>query len=309
MQKPPRIIFFGSSKYVIPIIEVLKKNFELPLVITTEHSPNNPLVSYCKKYKLHYYIVLEFRKQYQEITKRIQNAKSRLGVLASFGAIVPNEVLNLFPHGIINVHPSLLPKYRGPTPVQTAILNGDKTTGVTIIKLDEQVDHGPILFQKKELIKENDTEESLYERLFKLSASSIVRTIELYLKGKIEPQEQNHKQASFTKRLIKQDGFIDIQSPPSPQILDRMIRAYHPWPSVWTKVQIATSNKQQLTINKMPELRSKELADSSQKLEVRVKFLPDKKIQVEGKKPMSYKDFLNGYGIQGQELLKKLNLY
>lgn len=275
-----KTVFFGSSKFVIPIIETLKDNFKLSLVITTERELNSPIVSYCKMHKLHYYIVLEYRKQKNEIIKIIQSTKATLGVLASFGAIIPNEVLNLFPHGIINIHPSLLPKYRGPTPVQTAILNGDKTTGVTIIKLDEQVDHGPILAQKKELIEKNDTAESLYERLFKLSASSIVDTIELYLKGKIKLIKQNHDKATFTKKLSRVDGHINLQNPPSPKILDRMVRAYYPWPSTWTELRIKNH-------------------------ELRIKFLPEKKIQVEGKKPMSYKDFINGYP-EARGLIEKL---
>jgi methionyl-tRNA formyltransferase len=189
--------------------------------------------------------------------------------------------LNIFPKGIINIHPSLLPKYRGPTPVQTAILNGDNTTGLTIIKLDEQVDHGPILAQRKEPILENDTAESLYERLFKLSASSIVSTIELYLKGKIELRKQNHAKATFTKRLSREDGHIDLQNPPAKEIFDRMIRAYDPWPGVWTKWKMENG-----------------------KWKI-VKFLPEKKIQVEGKKLMSYKDFVNGYP-EAKDLIKKL---
>ncbi|MEK7534712.1 MAG: methionyl-tRNA formyltransferase [Patescibacteria group bacterium] len=273
-----RIIFFGSSKFVIPIIEVLAKNFsakggpasgwDLALVVTTEKNPTDPVPSYCIRSKVRYYIVTDFRDK--RLINDLVNAKAPIGVLASFGAIIPNEVLDLFPHGIINIHPSLLPKYRGSTPVQTAILNGDKTTGVTIIKLDEEVDRGPILTQVEEPIFENDTSESLHERLFRLGSSSIVRTIELYLKGKIRLREQNHAKATFTKRLNRGDGYIDLQNPPKPEVLARMIRAYYPWPNVWTKVRIKNH-------------------------ESRIKFLPEKKIQVEGRRPMNYKDFINGY--------------
>jgi len=276
-----KTVFFGSSKHVIPIIETLKNNLELSLVITTEHGPNSPIASYCKKYKLHYYIVLEFRKQKEEIIKKIQSTKAELGVLASFGAVIPNDVLHTLPKGVINIHPSLLPKYRGPTPVQTTILNGDKTTGVTIIKLDEEVDHGPILAQRKEPILENDTAESLYERLFKLGAGSIVSTIKLYLERKIIPFEQDHKKGTFTHHLTRQDGYIDLTNPPSPEKLQRMIRAYYPWPGVWTKLKI-----------------------ESGKLKI-IKFLPENKIQVEGKKPMNYKDFINGYP-EAKDIIEKL---
>lgn len=274
-----KVIFFGSSKYVIPIIEVLKKNFDLALVVTTEKSAIDPVLSYCIKSKVCYYVVTDFRNK--KILKELRKTNASLGVLASFGAILPNEILRIFPKGIINIHPSLLPKYRGPSPVQAAILNGDKKTGVTIIKLDGEVDHGPILAQKEELIKENDTAESLYERLFKLSAGSIVQTIELYLKKKITPQEQDNSNATFTKRLSRQDGYIDFKKPPKPEMLHRMIHAYNPWPSAWTKW-------------KMENVPQDGIPLRGRKWKI-IKFLPDKKIQVEGKKPMSYKDFLNGY--------------
>ena len=272
------LVFFGSSKFVIPIIEVLQKNFDLKFVLTTENKSSDPVPSYCIKSKVCYYVVTDFRdkKILQELTK----ANADTGVLASFGAIVPNEILNLFPYGIINIHPSLLPKYRGPTPVQTAILSGDKTTGITIIKLDEEVDHGPILAQTKENILPNDTSESLYERLFKLGADSIVDTIKLYLTGKIKPQEQNHRKATFTEHLTRESGFIDLSSSLKIENLKLKIRAYHPWPGVWTKLRIKNQ-------------------------ELRIKFLPEKKIQVEGKKPVSYKDFLNGYP-EAKEIIKLL---
>ena len=263
-----KVIFFGSSKFVIPIIEVIRKNFDLGLVLTTEKNPTDPVPSYCTKNKIQYLSVSNLSDP--NLKSLILNLKSPIAVLADFGLIIPEDILNAFPKGIINIHPSLLPKYRGPTPVQSAILNGEKTTGVTIIKLDEEIDHGPILFQTKAGISPNDTSESIYERLFKMSSSSAVSTIELYLKGKIKPQEQDHKKATLTHHLARLDGYVDLNKPPSRAKLEKMIKAYFPWPGTWTKLRIANR-------------------------ELRIKFLPDKKIQVEGKKPMSYKDFVNGY--------------
>ncbi|MEK7518080.1 MAG: methionyl-tRNA formyltransferase [Patescibacteria group bacterium] len=293
MQKS-KIVFFGSSKFVIPIIEVLRKNFDLSFIVTTEKEPTDSVPSYCAENKIPFLSV-------SNLSDPILNSKflilnSQLGVLASFGAIIPKRILNAFPKGIINIHPSLLPKYRGPTPVQTSILNGDKTTGATIIKLDEEVDHGPIIVQKDAKILPNDTAESLHERLFRLGAGSIVQTIELYLKGEITPKEQNHSQATFTKRLTREDGFIDIQSPPSSQILDRMIRAYHPWPGVWTKLKMNPSTSLRL--------RGSDSRSSGKKLKI-IKLLPENKIQVEGKRPMIYKDFINGYP-EGKDIFEKL---
>ncbi len=279
-----KVVFFGSSSYVLPIIDTLKKNFDLKLVVTTEKSPTDPVITFCKKTHIKYVSVSSVLDK--NLQSLIINHKSVIGVLADFGLIVPHDVLNIFPKGIINIHPSLLPKYRGPTPVQEAILNGEKTTGITIIKLDNEIDHGPILTQQKETILENDTSKSLYERLFRLSSSLIVRTIKLYLKGEIIPREQDHTIATFTKPLTRADGYIDISynKPISSKKLQRMIRALYPWPGVWFKWK---------------------MEDGIRKI---IKLLPEGKIQVEGKKPISYKDFINGYPKEGKKLLEKLGI-
>ncbi|MDO8583485.1 MAG: methionyl-tRNA formyltransferase [bacterium] len=290
-----KIIFLGSSKFVIPILEILRKNFDLKLVLTTENPKiqkdtlasqgdalrSYPVVKYCVENKIPYRSVSILSNP--DLKSLIINLQSPVAVLADFGLIIPKKILNAFPLGIINIHPSLLPKYRGPTPVQTAILNGEKITGVSIMKLDEEIDHGPILGQEKEEILNTDTSESLYKRLFDKGASLLLKLLPEYLNGSLEPIPQNHKEATFTKHLTRQDGFIDVSliSHLSSLILDRMIRAYHPWPGVFTKLKI--NNK-----------------------ELRIKFLPGEKIQVEGKKPMIYKDFINGYPNIKQQLGKLL---
>lgn len=269
-----KVVFFGASRFVIPVIELLRKKFDLALVITTEQEQTDSIPNYCKKYAIPYISVKTLSEE--NLKSYIINLKSDLGILAYFGLLVPNDILNIFPKDIVNIHPSLLPKYRGPTPVQTAILNGEKKTGVTIIKLDEQIDHGPILAQVEEPILANDTAETLHERLFKIGADLLRKNIDQYLNGSILLTSQDDKKATYTKHLTRADGFINLdpqspQYPKSPQQLDRMIRAYHPWPGVWTKWKMANDKWKIL------------------------KFLPNKKIQIEGGKPMSYKDFINGY--------------
>lgn len=263
-----KLVFFGSSHYVIPILEVLRTRFDLVLVVTTERDETEPVRSYCNKHKLHYYVVADFRDK--KVIDAVKETNAPLAVLAYFGLILPKEVLELFPMGILNLHPSLLPKYRGPTPGQTALLNGDEKTGVTLIKLDEQVDHGPILTQVEEPIRPDDTSDTLYERLFMIGSQLLDKYIDKYLQGQALQTEQDHKKATPTKHLTRQDGYIDSMHPPPPKQLDRMIRAYTPWPGVWTKMKIRNQ-------------------------ELRIMLLPAKKVQVEGGKPMTYKDFLNGY--------------
>jgi len=282
------IVFFGSSKYILPILEVLRKNFALSLVLTTENPnltlqgdalQNYPVVKYCIENKIPYRSVTNLSDQ--NLKSLIINLKSPVAVLADFGLIIPKEILNVFPKGIINIHPSLLPKYRGPTPVQTAILTGDKITGVTIIKLDDKIDHGPLLRQEKEKILDTDTADILYKRLFEKGANLLPKILTEYLNGSLKLQTQNHKEATFTKALTRQDGFIDL-SKLKIENLKLKISAYYPWPGVWTKWKMKNGKWKIL------------------------KFLPNNKLQVEGKKPVSYKDFLNGYPQLKQQLRKLL---
>ncbi|HZJ18676.1 MAG TPA: methionyl-tRNA formyltransferase, partial [Patescibacteria group bacterium] len=158
------VIFFGNSEYVIPIIKYLKDSFNLKLVITTEKETNEAVISYCLENKIDYLSVNSVSSP--EVKDKITDINPAFAILANFRFILPKEILKIFPKGIINIHPSLLPKYRGATPGQTAILKDDKTTGVTIIKLDEEIDHGKIISQKKESILTKDTAKSLYIRLF-----------------------------------------------------------------------------------------------------------------------------------------------
>ena len=277
-----KITFFGGSSYVIPIIDAIKQ--DLSLIVTTEKAPNEPVISFCKTNKLPYLSISSFEDNHKSL---ILNLKSPLAVVADFGLMIPKNLLDHFEHGVLNIHPSLLPKYRGPTPVQTTILNGDKITGVSIIKLDNKIDHGPILNQEKEEIQNDDTSESLYLKLFKIGANLLPKTISDYLDEKIELVEQDDSKATYTKALKREDGYINLSSLGIRNLkleIARKIRAYYPWPGAWTKWQIA-NGKWQI-----------------------VKFLPEQKIQVEGKKPVSYKDFINGYPKIGKEILNKLIL-
>lgn len=270
-----KTIFFGSSKFVIPVIKTLQQNLNLAAVYTTEQKPTDAVPAYCIANNIPYVSLSKFT---PEILDGIKNTNVQFATLASFGIILPADILNLFPKGILNIHPSLLPKYRGTTPVQSAILSGDNTTGVTIIKLDDQMDHGPILAQQEEPISKTDTTDSLQLKLFTKGATLLINALPEYISEKTEPQTQNHDHATYTQKMLsRKDGFFEISNPPSKEKLDLMIRAYHTWPGVWTLLNFKENQKI-------------------------VKLLPENKIQVEGRKPMSIKDFINGY----PELKEKL---
>ncbi len=274
----PRIVFFGSGYYVIPIVEKLREH-GLALVVTTE--PEGEFINYLEKQTIPF---IYSKLADESATKKIKELKPTLGILASYGAIIPKKVIELFPLGIFNIHPSLLPKYKGPSPVQYAILNGDKITGTTIIKLDEQIDHGPILLQQKIDLNGSETPENLTEKLFSLGADMIIKIVRKIENGlEIEEKIQDHSREIFTGKISRQSGFIKLTEPPQQPQLDRMIRAFYPWPGVWFRTDLNGRAKI-------------------------IKLFPEEKIQVEGKSVMKYQDFINGYGEEGKNLLSKFTL-
>ena len=280
-----RVVFFGGGRYVLPVLKTLNEHFKVALALTTEKNENEPISKFCAENKINCLRQSTFNKI---VNGQLSIINAPVAILANFGLIIPKDVLDIFPKGILNIHPSLLPKYRGPTPVQTAILNGDKETGVTIIKLDEEIDHGPVVAKTEEPVFSADTSESLCKRLFEKGAQLLPKVLTEYINGTLMPKKQDHSKATFTKSLTRQDGYIDLNSQWSiiNSQLSRMIRAYHPWPGVWTRF----SKRGQTSLGKV------------------IKFLPDKKLQVEGGKPMSYKDFLNGYP-EAEEILNKFSIY
>ena len=260
-----KIVFFGSDQYGAKVLEFLQKD------------PNIEIVKVVKEKS-------EF--------EGLKNLEERpdLGVVVSFGALIPQDVINWPKNGLLNLHPSLLPKYRGSTPVPTAILNGEKEIGLTIIKVDEQIDHGPIVAQFKEAIKEEDTSESLLNRLFAMGSEVLVTIIPSFLEDRIEIKKQDHTKATFTKKLIRDDGKIDWQKPVDYQ--ERFIRAMFPWPGAFTNVKLRMDNKQ-ACFSKTQNGELKRLKILKAHLE-NGKLILDQ-IQLEGKNPVTWKQFLEGY--------------
>jgi methionyl-tRNA formyltransferase len=277
------IIFFGSGDYVIPIIEKLIPH-NLDLVVTTEKNPKSELLKFCKEKNIE---VLIASTKSDLINHKSLFINHSVAILASYGAFIPKEVISFFPEGIINIHPSLLPKWKGPSPVQYSLLNGDTQTGVSLIKLDNEIDHGPILSQRVFKLKGNETSKDLLQTLFGIGAEMTEELIIKLEKGeKLTETPQNHKDETWSYKIEKKDGKIDLNSSniqDQKSKIQTKIRAFYPWPGVWFTAKLKGQTKI-------------------------VKLLPNEKIQVEGKNPMSYKDFINGYENEGKNLLEKLGL-
>ena len=276
-----KIVFFGTPDYVLPVLTSLHKKFVTgpgisPMVAVVTQSPKptgrKQILTYSPVDRWAHEHKIDIFYQSSELIKN--SVKADIGVLTAYGEIIPKTVIDTFPHGILVVHPSLLPKYRGASPIQGAIANGDKQVGVTIIKMDEKMDHGPIVSQFKEETRPDDTTDTLRARLFERSKDVIVEMIEPYLQGKIKPKEQNHDEATYTKIITKQNGFIDLEKT-NPEEAERFIRAMQPWPQAWTLI-----GKKRLKVLKAHLENGKLVLDE---------------VQLEGKNPVSWKEFKMGY--------------
>ncbi|HKB88547.1 MAG TPA: methionyl-tRNA formyltransferase [Patescibacteria group bacterium] len=277
-----KIVFFGTPDYILPILTKIHHEFvtgpgtsPIAGVVTASPKPvgRKQYLSYSPIDKwAHEHKVPTF---YSANELLDANLDIELGVLASYGEIITQEVINLFPQGILVIHPSLLPKYRGASPVPAAIKNGDEKTGVTILKMDSKMDHGPIITQFKEDILESDTSDVLRDRLFEKSAQVLIETLTPYMQGKIKLKKQDEDEATYTKLVTKQDGFIDLKEKSATEA-ERFIRAMFPWPGAWTYLP----NEKRLKF-----LRS-HVEDGKLVLD---------EVQLEGKLPVPYKQFKEAY--------------
>lgn len=209
-----RILFFGTSNFSLPSLDVLSE----PDVVTKE--VENPILKAARQKGLRLFFDFEDIKDEYDFL-----------VVASYGRIIPVDVLRKA-HHTLNVHPSLLPKFRGPAPIPWVILSGDECTGVTICTVTEKPDAGDIILQRKEKIKEEDDAKILEERLAKIGANMLQETIKLIEEGKEKYTPQDESKATWARALRKEDGEVDWTHPA--EYISRCIKAFYGWPTTWT---------------------------------------------------------------------------
>jgi methionyl-tRNA formyltransferase len=236
--KKYKIVFMGTPEFSALILEKLTNSslFCPQIVITAPDQLQGrkrilqppPVKKTALKANLKVWQPISFQNN-KEIKEKLEEMNPDLFIVAAYGFILPLEILQIPSQGALNVHPSLLPRYRGASPLQQTILNGDLQTGTTIILMDEKVDHGPIVKQKKleKSLKEIDYPE-LNTALAHLSAELLLNLLPDFLQGKIKLQPQKHNLATFTKKIKKEDGKINWEQ--SAEKIERKTRAYRPWP-------------------------------------------------------------------------------
>lgn len=216
-------------------------------------------------------------------------------VVAAYGLFLPPPVLELPPLGCLNIHPSLLPRYRGPSPVVSAILNGDDVTGVTIMKLDEGIDSGSVVAQREVAVDDDETVLELTERLFGLGADLLIDTLPAWASGQIEGQPQDDSRATTTRLVKKEDGEIDWAD--SAEQIARMVRAYQPWPGTFTywNGKLIKILKATATAGNVTEGRVILSGEDDIRIGTEDGLLYVRDLQIEGKRAMTTSEFLQGH--------------
>ncbi len=235
--KPRRLVFMGTPEFALPGLKALlaAPEFEVVGVFTAPDKPVGrrqiPTPSAVKIAAQRAGLKIFQPEKIRPETETIRTLAPDLIVVIAYGHIIPPDILSLPTYGCLNVHGSLLPRYRGAACLNAPILNGDDKTGITIMKMDAGLDTGPILRQAEMKLDGRETLTSLHDRLAKLSAEILVPTIRAYVAGEIEPRAQDNTKASYVKMLKKEDGLIDWRKPAA--AIERMVRAYNPWPGAY----------------------------------------------------------------------------
>lgn len=243
MNKPLKLVFFGNERLATaattsaPVLRALvAAGFEIEAVFASHREP----ISRQKRdleigpvaHAYHIPVILPGEKQ--DILSKLQKHQTEAAVLVAFGKMIPQAVIDMFPKGIINVHPSLLPGLRGPTPVETAILEGLNKTGVSLMKLSAKMDAGPVYVQKEMALKGNETKFQLARKLNEVGAELLADNLSSILNGDLEPIPQDESAATYTRLLTKSDGLIDFKQPAD--LIERKVRAFLGFPKTRAEV-------------------------------------------------------------------------
>lgn len=296
-----KIVFFGTPEFSVPSLKaLLNVGFDIVCVVTQPDKPfgrdriisPTPTKKAAQELNLNV-ISPESLRDNPEIENELKNLNADIGVVVAYGKIIPTNIINIFPKGILNLHPSLLPKYRGPSPIQTSILNGDTKTGISIMLLDKGMDSGPILYQEEYSIDNNKYAPEVFQEIFNTGANILAKTAKNYLNNKITPIPQNDSLATITKKLNHEDGKIDWSD--TAENIYNKIRALTPEPGAWTEF-----NNKKVIISKAfvhnSNIESGTIVYRDKKLLVgtNTKAIEIASLKPEGKTEMTGSQYVNG---------------
>lgn len=314
-----RVIFMGTPYFAVPSLETLinSSDFKPIAVVTAPDKPigrkqeltPSPVKDLSQKNNI---LILQPEKvKNEEFAEQIKDLQPDLIVVTAYGKIIPKYVLDIPRYGCVNVHASLLPKYRGPAPIQAAILQGEKTTGITIMLMDEKMDTGPIISQREIEIDSNDSLETLQDKLAILGADLLIETLPRYISGELKPQLQDDSLATYCQMITRDDGklFWDKTS----EEIERQIRAFTPWPGAFTFYHLQPNKRLKVIRTEIcnyaaesSDLEYGKIIFDNNKLLVKTGngWLSILELQLEGGRPISPQEFMNGYKNMNGVVLK-----
>lgn len=295
-----RIVFMGSPDFAIPSLEALHEKYGLVAVVTQPDRPAGrgrtmtPCAVKQRALELGLPVLQPVSLRKLGAITELAQLKPSLIVVAAFGQILPKMVLEMPSKGCINVHASLLPRWRGASPIQAAIAAGDTETGVTIMLMNEGLDTGPILAQRRVPIRPRTNSEELTHQLAFLGAQALIEVLPSYLSGMLAPLPQDGTSQTYAPMLKKGEGELDFTK--SALELDRKVRAFHPWPGTYfmldgKRVKVLEAHVHDSFASDMGE---RYVVNGLPAIGTGKSFLVFDSLQPEGKKPMTGQAFLNG---------------
>jgi len=292
-KKGLKIVFFGTSSFALPVLEQLLLNgYSISAVFTG----GGQIEVESQKHGVKVFKPASLKKD-NDALEKFKTLNPDLCIVAAYGKIIPSSYMDISRYGFVNVHPSVLPKYRGPSPVQTAILNGDTETGASVMILDQEVDHGPILGSVKYKIPKTKYNEEISKEIFELGGKLLIEILAKYLKKELKPVEQDHDQATYSRKFKRQDGKVDWHK--TAEETYNQIRALNPEPGTWTiwkgkVLNIKTAESSVLQVN---DQETGVIIRINNDIAVATKtcYLILKQIQLESGKKMDAMSFLNGH--------------
>ncbi|MBT3338493.1 MAG: methionyl-tRNA formyltransferase [Anaerolineae bacterium] len=300
MKKSPRIVFMGSPDFAAIALKRLAQDFNVVGAVTQPDrrgGRGKKLISPPVKIladELYIPTIQPRRVRDEESMDALRRFAPDLIVVAAYGQILRPELLQLPPRGCINIHGSLLPRWRGAAPIQASILAGDAETGITIMMMDEGIDTGDMLAKRAIPIADGDTTGTLFDKLAPLGADLLVDTLPKYLSGEIKPQPQPEEGSTYAKMLKKADGHLDFSQ--TAEELERRVRAFSPWPGTffeWNSKPLKV-HRAHVDGGKSPGIGSKLKVEGVPAIGTSEGILVLEQIQPAGKKPMDGKSFLAG---------------
>ena len=315
-----RVVYMGTPDIAVTVLRaIIEKGHDVAAVVTQPDKPKGrgreiqfpPVKELAISCNIPVYQPQKIKNN-PEIEETIRGLKPDIIVVAAYGQILPKSILEMAKYGCVNVHASLLPKYRGAAPIQWAIINGEKVTGVTTMMMDAGLDTGDMLEKEEVEITDLDTAETLHDKLAEAGGRLILATMEKLENGTAVRTKQKDEESTYAKILTKELGKIDFSKPA--EEIERLIRGLNPWPSAYT-----TFNKKTLKIWKAAVMPEADLSDINVKnlkygqvaviakdffgVRTGKDILCIKELQLEGKKRMDTKAFLSGVKINNEDIL------